>query len=158
LAGQPLGFSHYHVVWRSIAFGIGTVNFVLTGSFILGRLRSAPHPSTTSGMFDGPFYGWIVALEFISIVLALIMLRRAGLAPYVTPTVATIVGLHFFGLAHAVPSGSSIFRWIGGSMSAVGVAAGCALASRVISSKQAIGLTGFGCAGILWLAAVSTLL
>jgi hypothetical protein len=61
-------------------------------------------------------------------------------------------------LAHAISSGASVFRWVGVSMCVVGVAASCALASGVISSKQTMGLTCFGCAGILWLAAASALL
>ena len=125
--------------WRSVAFGIGIVVSVLIGTAILWRQHAGSDASTTPGTFDGAFYGWTVALETVFIVVAVRVLRKAGLAAYIAPTVATIVGLHFFGLAHAISSGASVFRWVGVSMCVVGVAASCALASGVISSKQIMG-------------------
>jgi len=46
------------------------------------------------------------------------------------------------------------FLFTGGSMFALSLGTGYALARRLLSSRQAMAVTGFGCAIILWLAAL----
>jgi hypothetical protein len=60
-----------------------------------------------------------------------------------------IGGLHFFALRLVFDDG---FLFTGGSMFALSLGTGYALARRLLSSRQAMAVTGFGCATILWLA------
>ncbi len=89
----------------------------------------------------------------------MIALRGRGLIDYVMPTIAFIVGAHFFGLARAmVGDDGRIFVWVGAAMclSAAGIV--YARTSSFISSAQSMALTGFACACILWTSALSTLI
>jgi hypothetical protein len=62
-----------------------------------------------------------------------------------------IGGWHFFALRLVFDVG---FLFTGGSMFALSLGTGYALARRLLSSRPAMAVTGFGCAIILWLAAL----
>ena len=144
--------------WRAIVFALALLVSASIGAAVLWRGRSA-HALAPSGSFDGAIYGWEVILESLAIVIAVVALRKSALSDYIMPTVAFIVGAHFFGLAQAMAFGSGrVFDWIG---SIVCISAASILFARALSFlslPQTIALTGFSCAIILWASALSTLI
>ena len=72
--------------------------------------------------------------------------------------IALIVGVHFFGLAHAMISGGGrVFVWVGGVMCIFAVAVIFGLARSFLSARQSMALIGFGCAVVLWASALTSL-
>jgi hypothetical protein len=74
------------------------------------------------------------------------------------PSIAFIVGAHFFGLARSTAaSGGGIFVWVGVFMCILAAAIIYAVARSLVSSSQSMAITGFGCAFILWVSALCPL-
>ena len=93
------------------------------------------------------------------VVITVIALRRRDHSEYIMPSVAFIVGAHFFGLARAMTGGGErVFVWIGGLICISAAVIIFAIARSLLSSTQSMAVTGFSCAIILWAAAVSTLI
>jgi hypothetical protein len=88
--------------WRLSMLGVAILLSLLISAGILWRLRSHPHLVSGAGTFKGPIYGSSVAFETVAIFVAVFTLRWKGLKDYITPTVAFVVGVHFFGLARAI--------------------------------------------------------
>ena|SRR5215470_17017082 len=144
--------------WRAIVFAIALLVSALIGAAVLWRFRSA-HSVAASGSFDGAIYGWAVTLESLAIVIAVVALRRSALSDYIMPTVAVIVGAHFFALARAMAfGGGRVFVWIGSLMCMSAASILSARALSFLSLPQTIALTGFSCAIILWASALWTLI
>ena len=144
--------------WRLSVLGIAILISSLTSTGILWRLRFHPHLVSGSGTFKAAIYWSSVAFETIAILVAVFALRWKGLKDYIMPTVAFIVGVHFFGLARAIVSRNRGFILVGAAMCILAVAIILGLGRSLISSAQSMALTGFGCAFILWASALSTLL
>ena len=144
--------------WRLAVLGIAILISLLITTGILLRLRSHPHLVSGAGTFKGLIYWSTVAFETVAILVAVFALRWKGLKDYIMPTVAFIVGVHFFGLARAIVSSNRGFILVGAAMCILAVAIILGLGRSLISSPQSMALTGFGCAFILWASAVSTLL
>jgi len=144
--------------WRGPAVAIAATVSVSIGATVMWRSRFV-HAVATPSSFNGAVYGWAVTLESLAIVITVIALRRRGHSEYIMPSVAFIVGAHFFGLARAMISGGGrVFIWIGGLMCISAAVIIFALARSLVSSAQSMAVTGFSCAIILWAAAVSTLI
>jgi hypothetical protein len=103
-------------------------------------------------------YWSAVAFETVAILAAVFVLRAKGLKDYIMPAVAFIVGAHFFGLARAMIGGGLGFIWVGGIMCVLAAAIIFGLRHSLISSAQSMALTGFGCASILWISALWTMI
>jgi len=144
--------------WRRLAVPIATIVSASIGAAVLWR--SGPGRSvTTPASFDGAIYGWVVTLGSLAIIITVIALHRRGHSEYIMPSIAFIVGAHFFGLARAMISGGGrVFIWIGGLMCVSAAVIIFALVRSLVSSAQSMSVTGFSCAIILWAAAVSTLI
>jgi hypothetical protein len=143
--------------WRGLAVAIAATVSVSIGATVMWRSRSVDAVAT-SGSFNGAVYGWAVTLESLAIVITVIALRRRGRSEYIMPSVAFIVGAHFFGLARAMISGGRAFIWVGGIMCVLAAAIIFGLRHSLISSVQSMALTGFGCASILWISALWTMI
>jgi hypothetical protein len=100
-----------------------------------------------SGGFNGKVYGIFVMLEFIAILIAAMLLNRAGRTEYLMPAIACVVGVHFFGMVPALRSND--FWWVGGVMCALPLATMSILPQKIWSP-----VVGIGCAVILWLSAL----
>lgn len=106
-------------------------------------------------------YRLAVIGEIIAIPIAGRLLTANGYDDAVTPTVAIIVGLHFFGLVPAFRS--SLFAWTGGAFCLIGLAA-LALPARITvpGGGEEVALrtvvVGLGCAFILWLSVLPIIL
>jgi hypothetical protein len=144
--------------WRLSVLGIAILISLLISTGILWRLRSHPHLVSGSATFKGAIYWSSVAFETVAILVAVFALRWKGLKDYIMPTVAFIVGVHFFGLAPAIVSSNSGFILVGAAMCILAAAIILGLGRSLISSAQSMAVTGFGCAVILWASALFTLL
>ena len=100
-----------------------------------------------SAGFNGRIYGIFVLFEGVAIACAVILLNRFRAKPYLVPTIAFIVGLHFFGMVPALQSNE--FWWIGGTMCALSL-----LAVFILPQSAWTPSVGIGCAVILWLSAL----
>ena len=104
-----------------------------------------------------PWYWTIVILEAVGITVTVVLLKRIDRDSYIMPATALIVGLHFFALRYYVFRGG--FLLTAGTMCALSLATIYALAQHsLISPRRSMALTGFGCAAILWFAALAILL
>jgi hypothetical protein len=111
-------------------------------SVAIARL-AAHHGSAYPFKFNGVAYGIAVALEFIGIFVAVMILRHRQLYDFILPVISIIVGLHFFGMVPAL--GSDEYWWVGAAM--------CAWPLAIMSltpRRWWIPMTGLGCAVILW--------
>lgn len=61
--------------------------------------------STTSIVFDGQLYGWVVLLEIISIAASILVLKRLHCAGLIPSTIGLVVAVHFVGLWAATHAG-----------------------------------------------------
>ena len=110
-------------------------------------------PTAAAGFFKPTIYGWSVAGEVIAIVLAVVLLRIRRRADFILPSVGLIVGLHFIGMWKAI--GLVLFLAVAVAMSAVSLVAFFLPGrnAKGFSARQAV--AGFGCAIVLWLAALA---
>src|SRR5262249_45112794 len=139
--------------WRGLTVIIAAIVSVSIGAAVMWRARFV-HAVAKPGSFNGAVYSWAVTLESLAIVITVIALRRRGRNEYIMPSVAFIVGAHFFGLARAMTGGGErVFIWIGGLMCVSAAVIIFAIARSILSSAQSMAVTGFSCAIILWAAA-----
>ncbi|MDE2305833.1 MAG: hypothetical protein KGL34_09745 [Gammaproteobacteria bacterium] len=140
LAGAS-GFSGpRRVVAASVAVGVASTLAAATLSS-----RFVP----TAERFDGSIYAISVAIEVVAIVVAVLVLRRMGRQGAIMPTIAVIVGAHYSGLWLA--TGERILLALGAALIAVGLAG-----FRVPVPRRSV-TVGFGCALLLWAAALVTI-
>ena len=121
------------------------VSILISAAIVLAATR-IPFGRHSAG-FNGRIYGIFVTLEAVAIVCAVVLLNRFGAKQYLMPTIAFIVGLHFFGMVPALQS--NLFWWVGGAM--------CVLSSLsvfILPQSAWTPVVGIGCATILWLSAL----
>ena len=141
--------------WRRFALGASLVVSLLLAGALLQHARPPRVPAAASAHFDGRSYGIAVAFDSLAIPLAAVACRRSARADLLVPSIAGIVGLHFFGLAHALGSAGAVFVWVASAMSALALTAlCCARPAHAAAWSAGVGL---GCAGILWASAWSVL-
>ena len=126
--------------WRLSMLGIAILLSLLLSAGILWRLRSHPHLVSGSGTFKGPIYWSSVAFETVAIFVAVLTLRWKGLKDYIMPTVAFIVGVHFFGLARAIVSSNHGFILVGAAMCVLAGSSILGLRRSLISSSHSVAL------------------
>ena len=161
LGGRSLG--------RPWAIGLTLVSSLLSLAIILVAIQRlhAPPPRTTAVVASATHPGayWLsVGFEAVAIPIALFILKRTGRDRYILPTIAFLVGLHFFGLVPAF--GAIEFAWVAGAMCALPVIVVVLLPPAVSwhigGAARQVDLwalvVGLGCAAILWCSAVSLLL
>src|SRR5262249_42469962 len=119
---------------------------ILISAAIIFAATRIPFGRHSEG-FNGKIYGIFVALEFVAILVAVILLNRTGRAEYLMPVIAFIVCAHFFGMVPALRSND--FWWVGGIMCALSLVTISILPQKVWSP-----VIGIGCAVILWISAL----
>jgi hypothetical protein len=146
--------SAFAVLWTAAgARGLGRRWFVFllaasilisAGIVIAAGHIQPPHPIA----FNAKAYNVSVAVEAVLIFCAIVFLRRAGRKDLLLPVISFIVGLHFFGMVWALDS--NLYWWIGGAMCLLSL-----LALMFLPRSYRMPTVGFGCAVILWFAAVA---
>jgi hypothetical protein len=112
--------------------------------------------SSPSGVFNGARYGIACTAETLAIVIAIIVLRRAGATARVPPVVSAIVGLHFIGLWWALPMPVFLFDAAGLALAGVVIAV-MPIADGSATNRRLL-LTGFTSAAVLWASSLYSLL
>ena len=143
------------VPWRRSALGASLVLSLLLAAALLRNARQPLSPAVTSAHFNGRSYGVAVAFESLAIPLAVLVCRRSARPDLLLPAIAGIVGLHFFGLAHALDRAGAVFVWVACAMSALALVALCCV--RPARARFWAAVVGLGCAFILWASAGSVL-
>jgi hypothetical protein len=126
--------------WRLSMLGIAILLSLLISAGTLWRLRSHPRLVSGSGTFKGPIYWSSVAFETVAIFVAVLTLGWKGLKDYIMPTVAFIVGGHFFGLARAIVSSNRGFILVGAGMCVLAASSILGLRRSLISSPHSMAL------------------
>ena len=72
--------------------------------------------------------------------MAVLTLRWKGLKDYIMPSVAFIVGVHFFGLARAIVSSNNGFILVGAAMCVLAASSILGLRRSLISSSHSMAL------------------
>ena len=139
--------------WRGPMFAVALIVSALLGGAIAWRSHSGlPSVAGSGTLFNARLYWWITGLEAGAIFATALILSRAVLNSYIMPAIAFIVGFHFVAFAFAFSS--RVFGIVGASICILSFGIICALARLLVSACQAMALTGFGCAAILWLFAL----
>jgi len=126
--------------WGLSMLGIAIPLSLLISTGILWRLRSHPHLVSGSGPFKGPIYWASVAFEAVAILVAVLTLRWKSLKDYIMPTVAFIVGVHFFGLARAIVNSNHGFILVGAAMCVLAASSILGQLRSLISSPHSMAL------------------
>jgi hypothetical protein len=98
----------------------------------------------------GRLVGIWSAVEGVAILVAVNVLRNAGMADSVGPAIAIIVGLHFLPLARGIPV--RLYYATGGAIVLAGAAA------LLLPTVERLPAAGLGSAIILWVSAVAIIL
>jgi hypothetical protein len=125
---------------------IGPVVSVAMILFARRRLKNAPPVPEASAARRGRIIGWALAGEGAAIALTSHLLVKAGLAAFIVPAVAIIVGLHFLPLAKLLPV--KIYYVAGVLITLAGVA------GLVVDAPHRVVITGLSAAVLLWLTCV----
>ena len=107
-------------------------------------------------MFNGARYGIACTAETLAIVIAIIVLKRAGATARMPPVVSAIVGLHFIGLWWALPMPVFLFDAAGLALAGVVIAV-MPIADGSATNRRLL-LTGFTSAAVLWASSLYSLL
>jgi len=126
--------------WRLSMLGIAILLSLLISAGILWLLRSHPHLVSGSGTFKGVIYWSSVAFETVAILVAVFALRWKGLKDYIMPTVAFIVGVHFFGLECAIVGSNHGFILVGAAMCVLAASSILGQLRSLISSPHSMAL------------------
>ena len=130
--------------WRWPMFAVALIACALLGGTIAWRSHPGlPSVAGSGTLFNERLYWWITGLETGAIFATALILSRAVLHWYIMPAIAFIVGLHFVAFAFAFSS--RIFGIVGARMCILSLGIICALARLLVSARQAMALTGFGC-------------